>query len=76
MLFRSPEYKANPGLAKPTDAQNRFDKDGDTQLMTSFIIAVGKSFRTGTLNVPINLWAMPQKDAFRLGISVGFNSIK
>ncbi len=62
-------------LEKPTKGiVERFDSRGNTKLMTAIIIAFGKSFRTGSLNVPVNCWIMPQKDAIRVGISVGFNS--
>jgi len=74
--LNSYEYIGNTSKPAPVNTTRRFDSGGDNQLMTAVVIAVGKSFRTGTLNVPVNFWIMPQKDAFRVGLSVGFNSIK
>ncbi|MFI5221805.1 MAG: hypothetical protein ACHQK8_05735 [Bacteroidia bacterium] len=69
--------KMNSQSPVPTsNVAERFDSGGDTKFMTAIIIAVGKSFRTGNLNVPVNFWVMPQKDAVRIGLSVGFNSMK
>lgn len=64
------------GWADNSKAEDRFDRRGDPHLMTAIVLAVGKSFRSGNLNIPVNVWIMPQQDAFRCGISIGYNSSK
>lgn len=45
--------------------------------MTSgFIFGVGKSFKSGKLNIPVNLYLIPNKSGLRFGLSVGFNAKK
>ena len=46
---------------------------GDLKLKTGFVFGFGKTFRSGSLNFPVNAFFMPGKDGHRYGISVGFN---
>jgi TolB-like protein len=55
-----------------------FDKKyGDTRgqfsLNTMFVFAVGRTFRAGALNIPVNLFYTSQKGGGMTGLSVGFN---
>ena len=45
----------------------------DIDLSTAFIIGIGKTFRSGKLNIPVNLFFVPSKDAPRIGLSIGYN---
>lgn len=54
--------------------EKRFDSRGTPTLETSFVFAIGKSFKSGNLNIPVNLFVIPNKSGLRLGISMGFNS--
>jgi len=72
----SPNTKPGGQEIEPKDTYEKLDSRGSTRFTTAAIIAVGKSFRSGDLNIPVNLWVMPEKNAFRAGISVGFNSVK
>ncbi|HNL37689.1 MAG TPA: hypothetical protein PKH43_01105, partial [Saprospiraceae bacterium] len=51
----------------------RFDSRGDFTASTNFVFAAGKSFKSGRLNIPVNLFFVPSRQGHRFGISVGFN---
>jgi len=53
---------------------SRLDGRGDPELNSFFIVAIGKTFRSGRLNIPINAYYIPSKDGDRFGLSVGFNA--
>lgn len=55
-------------------SEERLDRRGDPALKTGFIIAAGKTFKSGKLNIPVNLYIIPRSDGFQTGISFGFNS--
>ena len=55
-------------------AMDRLDRNGDYKFTTSFVFAVGKSFRSGRLNIPLNAYFIPSKDGWRVGFCFGFNS--
>jgi len=51
------------------------DRDGETSISTALVIAFGKSFKSGKLNIPVNVWtSIPTKDGFRIGVSMGYNA--
>lgn len=50
------------------------DSRGNITLGTSFIIGVGKTFKSGKLNMPLNIFYKPVKGAHQFGISFGFNT--
>jgi len=52
------------------------DSRGNTKLSTGLIIAVGKTIRSGYLNIPFNLYVSPRKDGTVVGLSFGFNVAK
>ncbi len=64
---------ANPDLAAPNDTEVLFDRRGETKLNSSFVFALGKSFKSGRLNIPVNAFFIPNRGGHRFGISVGFN---
>jgi hypothetical protein len=53
--------------------EENLDMRGSTKLSTSFVIAFGRTFRAGSLNVPVNLFYTSQKGGGFAGINVGFN---
>jgi hypothetical protein len=55
------------------DIINNLDQRGDYQLSTGMIFAVGKTFRSGYLNMPVNLYFSPRKEGSVVGIILGFN---
>lgn len=60
------------GMAMTT----RMDSRGDTRLTGALVLAMGKTLKSGRLNIPINIWCLfPSKDGIsRIGISFGYNS--
>ncbi|MEM1120987.1 MAG: hypothetical protein AAGJ18_11115 [Bacteroidota bacterium] len=68
-------FEASLSDQDPT-LQTRLDSRGDPRFDSSFVFAIGKSFKSGNLNIPVNLFFIPQKDGSRVGISVGFNATR
>lgn len=51
----------------------RADSRGDLRFLSSLVIGVGKTFQSGYLNIPVNLFFSPRKSGSLIGLSVGFN---
>lgn len=65
-----------PGT-KPVDGyRSQLDSRGDIALDPSFVLAAGKTFKSGSMNIPVNIFIIPKKDDVRFGISVGYNAKK
>jgi hypothetical protein len=60
----------------PFGIETRLDSRGKAEIQAGFIVAVGKTFKSGKLNIPLNLYCIPNKDGLRLGASFGFNAKK
>lgn len=60
-------YIADPGF------ETHFDRDGTKKLSTSFLLAFGRTFQAGALNIPVNLFYSSQRGGGFLGINMGFN---
>ena len=60
-------------VANPYTIVERMDKRGAVKLATSWVWAIGKTFRSGYLNIPVNLYASPNRNGWHYGLSVGFN---
>jgi hypothetical protein len=52
--------------------EKRMDSRGIPELNSAFVIAAGRTFKSGKLNIPINLYLMPQRSEVRYDISEGF----
>ncbi|MFH1119529.1 MAG: hypothetical protein V1775_06865 [Bacteroidota bacterium] len=52
------------------------DSRGQIEVSTGMIFAIGKTFRSGYLNLPVNLYISPRKSGSTAGITVGFNVAK
>lgn len=68
------EWIAGSG-PNPHLIRNRLDSRGEPGFNTSFLFAVGKTFKSGKLNIPINAFFIPGKSGHRFGLSVGFNTL-
>lgn len=53
---------------------NRLDSRGDVYLNSAFIFAIGKTFRSGNMNIPVNVYGVPGRDGWRVGVSFGYNA--
>ncbi|MEO1712335.1 MAG: hypothetical protein AAFU60_03275 [Bacteroidota bacterium] len=62
--------------ANPNELVNRLDSRGNPKLGTGFLFAIGKTFKSGRLNIPVNAFFVPEKTGSRFGLSVGFNASK
>lgn len=59
------------------DLNKTVDSRGQSELTSALVVALGKTFKSGKMNIPLNLWAsIPSKDGFRIGVSIGYNSKK
>lgn len=58
----------------PNPIVERLDSRGDLGITSSFVIALGKTFKSGRLNIPVNAFMIPNKDGHRYGLSFGFNA--
>ena len=52
------------------------DSRGTARPSVGLIIALGKTFRSGYLNMPVNLYISPRKDGTVWGLTFGFNTAK
>lgn len=54
---------------------SRLDSRGDFAFSSALVIAIGKTIKSGRMNIPLNFYTtIPTKDGFRVGLSVGYNS--
>ncbi|HMX41820.1 MAG TPA: hypothetical protein PKD78_15890, partial [Saprospiraceae bacterium] len=65
--------KSNSGQEPNFATERRFDERGTPRLSSSFLFAFGKSFKSGKLNIPVNVFYIPNRTGHRFGLSVGFN---
>ena len=66
-------YQDNPDLPNPFTIVERMDSRGSTVLASRWIWAFGKTFQSGYLNIPCNVYFSPMKQGWYIGASVGFN---
>ena len=75
-----PVYNRPFTLAERTEIQSlskqRFlDSRGNTEITSAIVLAFGKSFKSGKMNIPMNLYfTIPSKEGFRVGFSMGYNA--
>lgn len=50
-----------------------YDSRGELKLTSNWIWAVGKTFHSGSLNIPVNVYVSPNKSGWMYGIMFGFN---
>ena len=67
------QYALTTGDSLQYVFEENLDMRGSAKLSTSFVIAFGRTFRAGSLNVPVNLFYTSQKGGGFAGINVGFN---
>jgi hypothetical protein len=68
--------KYNREEAKSYNVIETIDWRGETIVSSGLIIAIGKTFHSGYLNVPLNLYVSPRKDGTVVGMNFGFNIAK
>ena len=84
------EWAANPNNVDPITGEvlvsfvqpnsdlykRHLDKRGATELNASWIISFGRPFKSGALNIPVNIYYSSNKFGGVLGASIGFNVTK
>ena len=55
------------------DIVSRLDSRGDVAVSTGLVIAAGRTFHSGYLNIPVNVYVAPRKEGASAGITFGFN---
>lgn len=58
------------------DLTTRMDSRGRVRIISGFVFAFGKTFRSGNINFPVNIFINPNKDGIRFGVSFGYNAKK
>ncbi|MFN5415459.1 MAG: hypothetical protein ACK5B9_00260 [Flavobacteriia bacterium] len=58
------------------DISTFMDRRGSTKLSARWIMGIGRTFKSGSLNIPVNLFYSSAKKGGMAGISVGFNVTK
>jgi hypothetical protein len=53
--------------------EKNFDRRGSKALATTFLIAFGRTFQAGALNIPVNLFYSSQKGGGYVGVNMGSN---
>lgn len=56
--------------------KTNLDMRGDLKLSTRWIMGVGRTFKSGSLNIPVNVFYSSTRKGGMLGVSVGFNVTK
>lgn len=69
-------YDINPDDITEYNFVDRIDNRGNFRASVGLIIAAGKTFRSGYLNMPVNLFFSPRKDGSVIGLTFGFNTTK
>ena len=78
---KSRMYQENGVWYRPTDRRNvnnlpttnRPDSRGSAFIDANLVFAAGKSFKVGTMNIPMNVFFVPNKNFYRYGFSLGYN---
>jgi len=56
------------------NTETRIDSRGNPSLSTGFVVAAGKTFKSGKLNIPVNAYLVPSSKGVLIGVSFGFNA--
>ena len=64
------ESTPDPNIFEPT---RRIDSRGTAEISATWVWAIGKTFRSGYLNIPVNAFFSHGKYGWNSGISMGFN---
>ncbi|MDG2344176.1 MAG: CsgG/HfaB family protein [Flavobacteriales bacterium] len=58
------------------NVERRMDSRGPVAFSPAFVFAIGKTFKSGYLNIPVNLFLSSSKSGQFVGLSMGFNIAK
>tara|TARA_B100000768_G_scaffold135971_1_gene126889 strand:- start:228 stop:1430 length:1203 start_codon:yes stop_codon:yes gene_type:complete len=60
----------------PNPIISRIDSRGNLSFQAGWVWAIGKTFHSGYLNIPVNAFLSQSKDGYYIGLSMGFNIAK
>ncbi|MBI4930437.1 MAG: hypothetical protein HY841_06720 [Bacteroidetes bacterium] len=63
-------------VPNPYSTEKRLDSRGSSALSARLVLAVGRTFKSGYLNIPVNVFVVPDKAGTTVGVSFGFNIYK
>jgi len=63
-------------MTNPHSIVSRLDSRGIMDFTSGFVLVVGKTIRSGKLNIPFNAYLIPNRSGMRFGLSFGFNAKK
>lgn len=63
-------------IPEGVEVENLIDSRGDVEPSLGIIIAAGKTFQSGYLNIPVNIYFSPVKNGSVIGFTIGFNTTK
>jgi hypothetical protein len=66
----------NPYQDPNEDWVKRLDTRGNLEFNTNWLMAFGRTFKSGALNIPVNVYYSGNKFGGVIGTSVGFNIVK
>ena len=55
------------------NSAGKLDSRASTSLTSSWVFALGKTFTSGNLNIPVNLYTIPNKEGWTVGVSMGWS---
>jgi hypothetical protein len=67
---------SNAALPNPYATTSRLDSRGLETVSASLILSAGRTFKSGYLNIPVNIYISPRKEGTVIGFSFGFNIYK
>jgi len=65
---------ANDSVPEGVSTLQRLDSRGTAVFEPGFVFAIGKTIKSGRLNMPVNVYVIPNNKGMRFGVSVGFNA--
>ncbi len=71
--YEASEFAENAPYAYGYEFTRNLDTRGRLDFNTRWIMAIGRTFQSGALNIPVNVYYSSQKGGGMAGISVGFN---
>lgn len=71
--FNQTEYAENPIYSYGYEYDRYLDNRGRLDITTRWIVGLGRTFKSGALNIPVNIFYSSQKNGGMIGVSLGFN---
>ncbi len=69
-------YRSGVSYEPGTQFEERIDSNGTLSTSLGLLIGIGKTFRSGYLNMPVNLYVIPRKEGNVIGLTFGFNTTR